>query len=91
VTPGCRLAQADSKAGKTDAGGNLIANTDLTTWVPPTSTPAEVRQYRRELREKLDVDVLPFADGLASSTCINADGDGSDRQRRRAAQFLSHS
>jgi hypothetical protein len=63
------------KAGKKDAGGNLIANTDLTTWVPPTSTPAEVRQYHRELHKKLDV--LPFADGLASSTRINADGPGS--------------
>jgi hypothetical protein len=48
------------KAGKKDAGVDLLANTDLTTWVPPTSTPAEVRQYRRELHEKLDV--LPFAD-----------------------------
>jgi hypothetical protein len=42
---------------------------------PPTSTPAEVRQYHRELHEKLDV--LPFADGLAFSTRINADGPGS--------------
>jgi hypothetical protein len=64
------------KAGKKDAGVNLIANTDLTTWVPPTSTPAEVRQDRRELHEKLDV--LPFADGPASSTRINADSSGRD-------------
>jgi hypothetical protein len=67
------------KAGKKDADVNLIANTDLTTWVPPTSTPAEVRQYRRELHEKLGV--LPFADDgrLASSTrSTNADGSGSD-------------
>jgi hypothetical protein len=64
------------KAGKKDADVNLIANTDLATWVPPTSTPAEVRQYRRELHEKLDV--LPFADGPASSTRINTDGSGSD-------------
>jgi hypothetical protein len=63
------------KAGKKDAGGNFIANTDLITWVPPTSTPAEVHQYHRELHEKLDV--LPFADGLASSTRINAGGSGS--------------
>jgi hypothetical protein len=65
------------KAGKKNADGNPIANTDLTTWVPPTSTPAEVRQrqYHRELHEKLDV--LPFADGLASSTRINAGGSGS--------------
>jgi hypothetical protein len=36
-----------------------------------------VRQYRRELHEK-KLDVLPFADGLASSTRINADANGSD-------------
>jgi hypothetical protein len=64
------------KAGEKDADVNRIVNTDLTTWVPPTSTPAEVRQYRRELYEKLDV--LTFADGPASSTRINADGSGSD-------------
>jgi hypothetical protein len=65
------------KAGKKkDAGVNLIANTDLATWLPPTSTPAEVRQYRSELHEKLDV--LPFADGPASSTRINAGGSDSD-------------
>jgi hypothetical protein len=30
-------------AGTEDVEGNLIGNTDLTTWVPPTSTPAEIR------------------------------------------------
>jgi hypothetical protein len=77
--PGCSIVigvgvGGKVKAGKKDAGSNLIANIDLTTWVPPTSTLAEVRQYHRELHEKLDV--LPFADGLASSTRINTDGPG---------------
>jgi hypothetical protein len=62
--------------GKEDAEGSPSANTDLTTWVPPTSTPAEVRQYRRELHEKIDA--LPFSDGPASSTRFNADADGID-------------
>jgi hypothetical protein len=35
-----------------------------------------VSQYRRELHENLDA--LPFAGGLASSTRINADGSDSD-------------
>jgi hypothetical protein len=78
------------KAGKKDAGVNPIANTDLTTWVPPTSTPAEVRQrqYHRELHEKLDV--LPFADGLASSTRINAGGSGSGVVNSSLKQLKQH-
>jgi hypothetical protein len=47
------------KAGKEDTGGNLIANTDLTTWVAPISTPAEIRQYCEELYDT--VAALPFA------------------------------
>jgi hypothetical protein len=47
------------KAGKEGAGGNLIANTDLTTWVAPISTPAEIRQYRKGLYDT--VAALPFA------------------------------
>ena len=46
-------------AGTEDAEGNLIGNTDLTTWVPPTSTPAEIRQYRKRLYDT--VAALPFA------------------------------
>jgi hypothetical protein len=30
-----------AKAGKEGGDGNPIANADLTTWVAPTSTPAE--------------------------------------------------
>jgi hypothetical protein len=41
------------------AGGNLIANTDLTTWVAPILTPAEIRQYRKKLYDT--VAALPFA------------------------------
>jgi hypothetical protein len=37
----------------------IIANTDLTTWVAPTSTPAEIRQYRKELYDTAAA--LPFA------------------------------
>ena len=29
-------------------------------WTPPTSTPLEVRMYRKELHEKIDA--LPYAD-----------------------------
>jgi hypothetical protein len=47
------------KAGKEDADGNLIANTDLTTWVAPISTPAEIRQYCEKLYDT--VAALPFA------------------------------
>jgi hypothetical protein len=46
-------------AGTEVAEGNLIGNTDLTTWVPPTSTPAEIRQYRKKLHDT--VAALPFA------------------------------
>jgi hypothetical protein len=77
------------KEGKRDADGNPIANTDLTSWVPPTSTPAEVRQYRRELHEKLDV--LPFV-GCWWPGVLNA--HQCRRQRQRAfeppAQEVEH-
>ena len=43
-------------AGTEDAEGNLIGNTDLTTWVPPTSTPAEIRKRLYDT-----VAALPFA------------------------------
>jgi hypothetical protein len=38
-------------AGTDDDEGNLIANTGLTTWAAPTSTPAEIRQYRKKLHD----------------------------------------
>jgi hypothetical protein len=40
-------------AGTDDDEGNLIANTDLTTWVAPTSTPGGIRQYRKRLHDKV--------------------------------------
>jgi hypothetical protein len=54
-------------AGTEDAEGNLIGNTDLTTWVLPTSTLAEIRQYRKKLHDT--VAALPFA------TAATEDGD----------------
>jgi hypothetical protein len=42
-----------------DANGCLALNLDLRAWTAPTSTPGEVRQYRRELHEKIDA--LPYA------------------------------
>ena len=43
-----------------DANGCLVLNLDLLAWTPPTSTPLEVRVYRKELHEKIDA--LPYAD-----------------------------
>jgi hypothetical protein len=43
---------------------------------PDIDTGGSAPVPQRELHEKLDV--LPFADGPASSTHINADGSGSD-------------
>ena len=43
-----------------DANGCLVLNHDLLAWTPPTSTPLEVRMYRKELHEKIDA--LPYAD-----------------------------
>jgi hypothetical protein len=51
-----------------DANGCLVLSLDLRAWTAPTSTPGEVRQYRRELHEKIDA--LPFADVPASRTPI---------------------
>jgi hypothetical protein len=45
----------------------VIANTDLTTWVAPTSTPADIRQYRKRLHDT--VAALPF------TTVVSAQDD----------------
>ena len=46
--------------GANDANGCLVLSHDLLAWTPPTSTPLEVRMYRKELHEKIDA--LPYAD-----------------------------
>jgi hypothetical protein len=46
----------------------IVLNLDLLAWTPPTSTPEEVRQYRRELHEKIDA--LPYDDVPATRTPI---------------------
>ena len=66
------------KTGKEDAGGNLIANTDLTTWLAPISTPAEIRQYCEKLYDT--VAALPFATVVATEDgdpkkCTDDDSD----------------
>jgi hypothetical protein len=62
------------KAGKEGAGGNLIANTDLTTWLAPISTPAEIRQYCEKLYDT--VAALPFA----AVVCTPISGDDGDSE-----------
>ena len=59
------------KTGKEDAGGNPIANTDLTTWLAPISTPAEIRQYCEKLYDTIAA--LPFATVVPAP--ISGDGD----------------
>jgi hypothetical protein len=63
------------KAGKKGADGDLIANTDLTTWLAPISTPAEIRQYCEKLYDT--VAALPFAT-VVPAPISGDDGDDSE-------------
>jgi hypothetical protein len=66
----CSISDHAINAGTEDAEGNLIGNTDLTTWVPPTSTPAEIRQYRKKLHDT----VVPTEDD-DPKICTDDDSD----------------
>ena len=60
-----------------DANGCLVLNLDLLAWTPPTSTPLEVRVYRKELHEKIDA--LPHAVSAPIVTApTNAEPSDSD-------------
>ena len=60
-----------------DANGCLVLNLDLLAWTPPTSTPLEVRVYRKELHEKIDA--LPYAVSAPIVTApTNAEPSDSD-------------
>ena len=48
-----------------------VLSLDLAAWAAPTSTPGEMRQYRRELHTKIDA--LPYDDGPPSSTPITTE------------------
>jgi hypothetical protein len=53
------LADFVVNEGHDDDDGNLFLNLDLTAWMASTSTPTEVRNYRKVLEKK--VAALPFA------------------------------
>jgi hypothetical protein len=68
----------------------MAASSSMTCWhgPPPTSTPLEVRMYRKELHEKIDA--LPYADRTPIVT-EPTNAASPSTQRRRAAQLASYS
>jgi hypothetical protein len=75
-----------------DANGCLVLNLDLLAWTPPTSTPLEVRVYRKELHEKIDA--LPYADSApivtAPTNAEPSDSDDEPLQRRGLGASTSY-